>query len=326
MSKKWKVLIPQDVPEEAKKELEDMGCVLKMGRGITEDAIIADIGDADALVARTAPITRRVLEAAPRLKIVSRFGVGVDNVDIDAATSMGIWVTNTPQANSATVAEHTVALMLALATDLVDSCNATRGGNFAYRNQVMGMDLGGKTLSIVGLGRIGRHLAQICKYGFGMNVIAYDPFLPEGTAVDGVTVIDDWNRAFREGDFVSLHLPLNDNTRGSVGNKEFALMKKTAYFINCSRGEIVRETDLIASIQAKEIAGAGLDVFEMEPPDPANPLFSLPNVVVTPHDSSFTHESFRRMGQHMVQNIREVFSGGAPAWPVNKPESRTVTV
>ena len=325
MSKHWKILIPQDVPEEAKKELEEMGCVLTMGRGISENDIIADIGDADALVARTAPLTRRILEAAPKLKIISRFGVGVDNIDLEAAAKLGIWVANTPQANSATVAEHAVAMMLALATDLVDSCNATRNGNFTYRNQVMGIDLGGKTLSIVGLGRIGRHLAHICKNGFGMNVVAYDPFLPEGVSVDGVTMLDDWNRAFREGDFVSLHLPLNDNTRGSVGNKEFALMKKSAYFINCSRGEVVREADLIASIQAKEIAGAGLDVFETEPPDPANPLFSMPNVVVTPHDSSFTHESFRRMGQHMVQNIRDVFDGGAPTWPANKPEGHIVT-
>ena len=321
MNKKWNVLIPQDVPAEAKRQLEEMGCVITMGRGHGEADLIADIATADVLIARTAPVTRQVLQAAHSLKIISRFGVGVDNIDLDAAAEMGVWVANTPEANSATVAEHAVAMMLALATDLVDSCTEMRKGNFAYRNQVMGHDLGGKTLSVIGLGRIGRHLADICAKGFGMRVVAYDPFLPREREIPGVAVLDDWDQAWREGDFVSLHLPLNENTRGSVGNKEFALMKKSAYLVNCSRGEVVRESDLVASLQAGEIAGAALDVFEKEPPETDNPLFAMANVIVTPHDASFTHESFRRMGEHMVRNVRDVLSGGRPSWPVNNPQT-----
>lgn len=314
----YTVLIPQDVPEKAKEQLRQLGCTVKMGRGHTEQDIIADLPGCQALVARTAPLTRAVLEAGKDLKILSRFGVGVDNIDLDAATQLGIWVANTPQANSATVAEHTMAMMLAIAIDLVESANETKKGNFAYRTKVMGRDLGGKTLGIVGIGKIGAHLAKIAHAGFGMKVMAYDPFVPADKAPEGVTIVPEWDRVFQEADFLSLHLPLNEKTRSAVGAKEFRLMKKTAYFVNCARGEVVNEKDLIAALQQGEIAGAALDVFEKEPPDADNPLFTMKNVLATPHDASFTHESFDRMGEHMVQNIREVMEGRAPLWPVNK--------
>jgi Phosphoglycerate dehydrogenase and related dehydrogenases len=314
------VLIPQDVPEQAKNALVGLGCAVRMGTGITEDALIADIGDADFVVARTAPYTRRVLEAARRLRCISRFGVGVDNIDLAAAATFGIWVANTPEANSATVAEHALAMMFACAIDLVNACNETKKGNFNYRNQVMGIDLGGKTLSIIGLGRIGRRLAVIAQ-ALSMRVVAYDPFVPTGQEPGGVVMVDDYDQAFREADFLSLHLPLTENTRGSVGHREFALMKRSAYFVNCSRGEVVREADLIAALESGEIAGAAIDVFETEPPSSDNPLFRLPNVVVTPHDASFTHEAFGRMGEHMVHNIRDVLEGRVPTWPVNRPEA-----
>ncbi len=317
------VLIPQDVPDAAKQMLVDLGCDIRMGRGIGEADIIADIADADFLVARTAPLTRSILQAATKLRLISRFGVGVDNIDLDAAAELGIWVANTPEANSATVAEHALAMMLACSIDLVNSCNETKKGNFAYRNQVMGTDLGGKTLSIIGLGRIGRRLAHIAS-GLSMRVIAYDPFIPRDQLQPGIEIVDDYDDAFRQADFVSLHLPLSENTRGSVGHKEFALMKRSAYFINCSRGEVVRESDLVAALEAGEIAGAGVDVFETEPPSQDNPLFQLPNVIATPHDASFTHEAFARMGEHMVQNIRDVLEGREPTWPVNRPAVQRV--
>lgn len=316
------VLIPQDIPAEGKQLLEQMGCTVKMGRGHTEQDIIADIADCEAVVTRTAPYTRAVLEAGKKLKIISRYGVGVDNIDLKAADELGIWVANTPQANSATVAEHAIAMMMACAIDLVNACVETRNGNFAYRNQVMGTDLGGKTLGIVGVGKIGAHMAKIASAGFGMRVIGYDPYVAADKAPAGVTMVKEWDAVFRDADFVSVHLPLTDKTRRAIGAREFGLMRKTAYFINCARGEVVAEQDLVAALRAGRIAGAALDVFDKEPPDADNPLFSMKNVVVTPHDASFTRESFARMGEHMAKNIQDVMSGNRPTWPVNKPASR----
>ena len=315
----YTVLIPQDVPEEAKEELRQMGCVVKMGSGYSEADIIRDVVDCDALVARTAAFTRAVLEAGKKLKIVSRFGVGVDNVDLKAAEELGIWVANTPQANSTTVAEHALAMMMACAIDLVDSCNEMRKGNFAYRNKVLGTDLGGKTLGVLGLGKIGAHLAKIASAGLGMQVLAYDPFVEQAKAPVGVTMLTDRDALFQRADFISVHLPLCEETRGAVGARELSLMKETAYLINCARGEVIVESDLIEALKAKKIAGAALDVFEKEPPDVDNPLFAMPNVLVTPHDASFTKESFGRMGQHMVQNIKDVMAGNPPTWPANQP-------
>ncbi|MDR1535814.1 MAG: hydroxyacid dehydrogenase [Planctomycetota bacterium] len=314
----YKVLIPQDIPPEAKALLERAGGEIKMGRGRAESDLIADIPDCEALVARTVPVTRAVLEAAGKLRIISRFGVGVDNIDLAAADSLGIWVANTPQANSLSVAEHVVALMLACATDLIAAGSEMRRGNFAYRDRVMGFELAGKTLGIVGLGRIGGALAKIAGDGLSMRIIAHDPYLKPELAPPGVEMAGEWDRVFREGDFVSLHLPGGPGAR-KIGAREFALMKETAILVNCARGELVVEKDLLAALRSGRIGGAALDVFEKEPPDPDNPLLVLPNVVATPHDSSFTREAFRRMGEHMAKNIEEVMSGRRPAWPVNNP-------
>ncbi len=317
---RWTVLIPQDIPEQAKALLENMGCTITRGTGHSEEDIIAAIPDCDALVARTAPITRTILEAGKKLRIISRYGVGVDNIDVAAAEELGIWVANTPEANSATVAEHTIALLLACAIDLVDSCIAQRAGDFNYRNQIMGTDLGGKTLGLVGLGRIGRHVAKIAGAGFGMHVLAYDPYIAEADVPAGVSLTKEWDRVFAEADFVSAHLPLSEKTARSIGAREFGLMKKNAWFVNCARGGVVAEDELVAALQAGEIAGAALDVFEKEPPDADNPLFAMKNVIVTPHSASFTSGSFARMGEHMAKNIQDVLNGGAPTWPVNRPK------
>jgi D-3-phosphoglycerate dehydrogenase len=315
----YTVLLPQDLPAEAKTQLLKIGCTVKMGRGFSEAGIIADIEDCEAVAARTARIGRKAIEAGKKLRIISRFGVGVDNIDLAAAEESGVWVANTPQANSVSVAEHAVALMLAAANDMVDSCTEVRKGNFAYRDQVSGIELHGKTLGIVGLGRIGRHVAAIAGMGLGMRVLAYDPFVAPGQLPEYVLVAGGWEQVFRESDFVSLHLPVTPQTRRSVGRKEFSVMRKSAWLINCARGELVAEDELIEALRSGEIAGAALDVLEKEPPVPDNPLFSLKNVLVTPHESAFTRESIFRMGEHMAQNIRDVMSGRKPSWPVNNP-------
>ncbi|MGE4283071.1 MAG: hydroxyacid dehydrogenase [Clostridia bacterium] len=317
----YKVLIPQDIPQDSKKILIDLGYEVKMGKGITIEDIKADVVECDAIVARTAPLTKEIMESGKKLKVISRYGVGVDNIDLKAAEELGIWVTNAPVSNCTTVAEHTVIMMTACAIDLIKAHNDTRNGNYtACRNQLMGMDLEGKVLGIIGIGKIGAHVAKIAMHGFGMKVLAYDPYVSPDKVMEGIEILKDWDRIFQTSDFISMHLPLSPATERIVGQKEFGMMKATAYFINCARGGIVDEKALIEALETKEIAGAALDVFSDEPPKEDNPLFKMEQVIVTPHTASFTKEAYDRMGEHMAKGIHEVFSGKKPTWPVNNPK------
>jgi D-3-phosphoglycerate dehydrogenase len=314
----YKVLIPQDIPQNSKQILIDLGYEIKMGRGITIEDIKADVVDCDALVARTAPLTREIMEAGKKLKVISRYGVGVDNIDLKAAEELGIWVTNAPVSNCTTVAEHTVTMIAACAKDLINADKHTKNGNFtAFRNKLMGMDLEGKILGVIGIGKIGAHVAKIAMHGFGMKILAYDPYVNPDMVMEGIEVLKDWDEIFKRADFISMHLPLSPATEKIVGQKEFEMMKHTAYFINCARGGIVDEKALIEALEKKEIAGAALDVFSDEPPKADNPLFKMEQVIVTPHTASFTKEAYDRMGEHMAKGIHEVLSGQKPTWPVN---------
>lgn len=319
MSKK--VLIPQYVPEELKTYLKEFGYEPVDGRGFSEEDIVADLTEtgSEAVVARTAHYTRKVMEAGKDLKIIARYGVGLDAIDLKAAEELGLWVTYTPAANYTTVAEHTVGLMLVCAHNMAAAIAENKAGNFAFRNTVVGCDLMGRTVGILGFGKIGRHVAKICKDGLGMRVVAYDPYVGPASAPEGVEITGDWERVFREADFVNCHMPLTDSTRGIVGSREFSLMKPTAFLINAARGGVVDERALIEALQEGRIAGAGLDVMEKEPPEKDSPLFRMPNVNVTPHMASFTRESYDRMARHTAQCIHEVLSGGTPTWPANHP-------
>lgn len=318
---KQQVLIPQDVPEKAKDLLRSIGLTIKMGSGITEEAIITDVRGCVAIVGRTAPLTRAVMQASSQLKVISRYGIGVDNIDVRAAEELGIWVTNAPSANTVTVAVHTMGMIIAVATDMVNACNAMRNGDYTYRNRIMGTDLAGKTLGLLGFGKIGRHVADIAKTAFSMNILAYDPYITPDQMTTNMTLTQDWAEVFARSDFVSVHLPLTDATRGVIGTAEFALMKDSAYFINCARGPVVSEEALVLALQNKQIAGCALDVLEEEPPAPDNPLLSMDNVLLTPHSASFTREAFDRIGEQMTQGIREVLAGLPPTWPVNHPQN-----
>lgn len=316
-----RVLIPQYVPEELKTYLKEFGCEPVDGRGFSEEDIIADLTEtgSEAVVARTAHYTRKVMEAGKNLKIIARYGVGLDAIDLEAAEELGLWVTYTPAANYTTVAEHTVGLMLVCARSMAVSIAENKAGNFAFRNTSVGCDLMGKTVGIVGFGKIGRHVAKICKDGLGMNVIAYDPYVDSASVPDGVELTRDWDRAFREADFINCHMPLTDSTRGVIGAREFSLMKPTAFLINAARGGVIDEAAMIEALQKGRIAGAGLDVTEKEPPEKDSPLFRMPNVNVTPHMASFTRESYDRMARHTAQCIDEVLTGRKPTWPANHP-------
>ena len=311
------VLIPQDIHEEGKLYLRERGYEIKMGNGTAPDALKKDVEGCIAILIRTALLPAEVLEAGRDLKVVARHGVGVDNIDIEAATRLGIWVTNAPESNSNSVEEHVIGLIIACARNYIRCDREFRGGNFEIRNQLIGMDLEGKTLGIVGLGRVGSLVAKKASLGLDMKVVGYDPYIAADKVAPGVQKMGDWDQVFKTCDFVTLHLPANSETKGIVGKREFSLMKSSAYLINAARGEIVNEAELVEALKAGQIAGAGLDVFEKEPPERDSALLALDNVMLSPHNAALTEEAMIRMATHAAQGIDEVMSGKRPSWPVN---------
>ena len=313
------VLIPSDISQPGKDYLRDKGYTIKMGRGLDEQTIMEDVVDCDALLARNEHITRKIMEAGNRLKVISKHGVGLDKIDLDAARELNIYVTNGPLSNTVAVAEHTMMLILACAKKLVYFDNAIRSGDYDIRNRVKGMDLEGKTLGLLGLGKIGGLVAKKAIHGFGMRVMGYDPYLPVERRDPELTYCDTMEEIFQQADIISIHMPSTPQTRGSIDNRLIALMKPTAYLINAARGDLIREEDLVEALRSGAIAGAGLDVFCEEPPQADNPLFQLHNVTVTPHNAALTQETTDRMGLHAAIGIDEVLSGRQPSWPVVVP-------
>lgn len=313
------VLIPSDISQPGKDYLRDKGYTIKMGRGLDEQTIMEDVVDCDALLARNEHITRKIMEAGNRLKVISKHGVGLDKIDLDAARELNIYVTNGPLSNTVAVAEHTMMLILACAKKLVYFDNAIRSGDYDIRNRVKGMDLEGKTLGLLGLGKIGGLVAKKAIHGFGMRVMGYDPYLPVERRDPELTYCDTMEEIFQQADIISIHMPSTPQTRGSIDKRLIALMKPTAYLINAARGDLIREEDLVEALRSGAIAGAGLDVFCEEPPQADNPLFQLHNVTVTPHNAALTQETTDRMGLHAAIGIDEVLSGRQPSWPVVVP-------
>lgn len=313
------VLIPQDIVAEGKKYLTDRGYSIKLGRGSTVEAIAADVVGCDAILARTAPFPRAVMEAEPKLKVIARHGVGVDNIDVKAAQERGIWVTNAPESNSNSVAEYAVGMIVALARGFVRADRAARAGDWEYRNRAKCCDLEGKTLGIVGAGRIGSLVARKARFGLDMKILAYDPFVEEVRDVPDALIVKDLDYVFRNSDFISLHLPALPETKGLIDAKHFGMMKGGAYLVNAARGEVVNERDLYEALKSGRIAGAGLDVYDPEPPSKDNPLFGLENVALTPHNAALTAEAMIRMAVHAAMGIDDVLSGRKPKWPVNNP-------
>lgn len=316
------VYIPQDIEAEGKNYLLERGYELRIGSDLSQKTLMNEIRDCEALLTRSmAAISKEVIAAGRRLKVIAKYGVGLDNINVRAATERGIYVTNTPEANANTVAEHVMAFILALSKQLMAADKELRKGNYEVRHQLLSMDLEGKTLGVIGLGRIGRLLAQKAGKGFGMRVIGYDPYLTANPDRD-IEFAADIERVFRHSDVISLHLPLTETTKGAIGSREFAWMKSSAYFVNASRGEIVKEKDLVEALKTGAIAGAGIDVFEEEPPSENNPLFQLENVIVSPHSAALTTEASARMAIHAAMQVDQVLRGRRPEWAVNEPQNR----
>lgn len=254
------------------------------------DEILEELRQADGFILRIGKIDRKAIEACPKLRVITRPGVGVDSVDVKAATEHGIPVVVCP-ANFRAVAEHTLALILALSKNLLESVEETQKGNFAVRSKYAAVELTGKTLTILGFGKIGREVARLCS-AIGMKICVYDPYVPQ----ESVTSLQfgyaaDMREAIAQGDFVSIHLPSMPATHGIIGKEQFAAFKKTAIFVNCARGDVVNETDLVEALEDHVIAGAGLDVLVDEPMKKEHPLFRMPNVIITPHMAAQTQET-----------------------------------
>jgi D-3-phosphoglycerate dehydrogenase len=286
-------------------------CEIRLSGATGGAELAAALAEADVALPRWCTVDRAVLEAAPRLRGLVTPGVGVEKVDVASATELGILVANSP-GNSLTVAESTILLALALSKQMMNWIAAGKRGK-GPDSSMYGMELRGKTIGFVGFGRIGRIAAELAR-AFGMERLAYDPYV-EASDLAELTSLDD---LLRRSDFVSLHPVLTAETRKMIGAPQFALMKPTAYLINTSRGGVVDEAALIQALQAGHIAGAGLDVFEIEPPELDNPLLSMPNVIATPHGLSHARESFERCASMAQQSILDIIDGRRPEFTVNK--------
>ncbi len=281
------------------------------------EALRAELAGADALVVGTwVKFGPEWMDAAPRLKVISRTGAGVDSVDVAAATARGILVLNTPTANSLSVAEHATTMIAALAKGLVFLHKSVVAGNFAARRLGLPVDLDGKTLGLVGCGNIGRQVAAKCRAAFGMRVMGHDPFLKQ--APEGIELAANLDEMFAQADVVSLHIPLTPETKHSVGARLIGLMKPGAYLVNTARGGVIDEEALYAALSEKRIAGAALDVFEQEPPPVGCKLAGLDNILLTPHSAALTRECTLRVAACAAQGVADWLQGKTPQFTFNR--------
>jgi D-3-phosphoglycerate dehydrogenase len=265
-----------------------------------------------------APFTREIIEAADALKVIGRHGVGVDTIDVQAATEKGIVVVNTPNANATSVAEHTLTAIGALAKRVVVYDHAIRNGRWELRNSYGAIDLDGKTLGLVGVGKIGSMVARRAAAAYNMKAIAFDPYItPEKAQEMGVTLCATMDDIFKQADVVSLHTPLTPETRGMVNAARLRLMKSTAFLVNFSRGEVIDERALYDALKAGVIAGAAIDVYDPEPPLSNNPLFELDNILLSPHSAALTGECVIRMATGAAEGVVDVLTGRRPQFVVN---------
>lgn len=283
------------------------------GRPLTEDELIPLLADCDGYVAGLDFITKKVIDACPKLKVISRYGVGYDRVDVKAAKEAGVVVTNTPGVNAEAVGELAFALILSVARKIPYLNEDTRAGGWMRST---GFECFGKKICVLGLGSIGRVVAR-CAKGFGMEVLAYDPYIDEDYCREQGIAVKTFEEGIREADVISLHLPLMDSTRHIIDREAIAKMKDGVVIINTSRGGIIDEAAACEALKSGKLGGLGLDAFEEEPPK-NSPLFAFDNVVVTPHTGAHTKEATANMANASVKNVMDVLSGKACAFIVNK--------
>jgi D-3-phosphoglycerate dehydrogenase len=286
---------------------------------LAEADLLPVVKDAVAMVVRSeTKVTRKVIEAAPQLRVVGRAGVGVDNVDVDAATEHGVVVMNTPGGNTVSTAELSFAMLLSLARKVPQAAASMAAGKWD-RKQFQGAELAGKTLGVLGLGRIGSEVAKRAVV-FGMKVLAYDPFLSETRArALGIELAGDLDGVYRNADFITVHMPVTEQTRGMLNAAAFAKMKPKVCLINCARGEIIAENDLLAALDSGKVAAAGLDVYATEPLPAEHPFRKHPAITLTPHLGASTHEAQEKCGIEVAEVIAGYLLTGEVRNAVNLP-------
>lgn len=306
----------QDTPGPHHALLASSGAEIVRERGPLSEARMLELaGGFDAFLCGDDVISRAVLQkAAPRLKVISKYGIGVDKIDVKACTEMGIPLSFCPGVNHTTVAEHTFALMLALFRHLVAEVNHVASGNW---KRLTGHEIMGKTIGIVGLGRIGREVATRAK-AFGLKVVAYDVYWPaEFAAEHGIERVQGLTQLFRQADILSLHSNLTPETRDMIDAKSLPNLKDGVVILNCARGELVNSADMAAALASGKVAGYGADVLDEEPPKPDHVLLKAPNCIITPHIGSRTYESVERQAMMATQNLINMLHGEKPLAQVN---------
>lgn len=317
----YKVLCPEKIEEAGEIYLKNLGYEIVTLNNVEHGSVKAAIADCDAAVIRfNAKIDADILGAAKKLKVVARHGVGYNNIDTKAAEELGIFVTNARGSNANSVAEQAMTLILALAKKLPKYKNALENGAWATRNDIKTEEIEGRTLGVYGYGANGRILAKMAHFGFGMNVLAYDPYTPASAIPEYVTKVETADELFKGSDVISMHCLLTDETRHCINAEALKTMKPTAWLVNCARGELVDETALYEALTNGTIAAAGLDVFEEEPPKQGNPLFGLENFMGTLHQASNSKEASDRCALYAAYGVEEVLNRKTPRFAVNKPD------
>jgi len=286
--------------------------------GITADELLKIIKDYDGLIVRSGTqVTAQIIDAADRLKVIGRAGVGLDNVDLPAATKKGIVAMNTPAGNTTSTAEQTMSLILSLSRNIPQAVASLKAGKWE-RSKFTGVELYGKVLGIIGLGRIGSTVAKMAQ-AFGMVILGYDPYLSVEIAKKNGIKLVELNEIYKSADYITVHIPKTDETAGMISDAQIALMKKSVRLINCARGGIIDEAALIKALQEKRIAGAALDVYDVEPPDFQSPLFKLDNCITTPHLGASTTEAQLNVAIEIAHAVKDALSGAGIRNAANFP-------
>jgi D-3-phosphoglycerate dehydrogenase len=313
-----KILVADEVSDSGLQPLRDAGFVVEKRTGMNAAELREALTDCAGLVVRSeTKVTADLMDSAATLRVVGRAGVGVDNIDVPAATERGIVVMNAPDGNTITTAEHTVALLIALARRVPQANSSLKSGHWD-RKAFIGVELQGKTLGVVGLGRIGRTVAARAR-AFGMKIVAFDPFIAPEQARDSEIELAPLDELFASADFITIHTPLTAETRDVIGSAAFARMKKGVRIINCARGGLVDESALYDAIKSGIVAGAALDVFVQEPPPVDHPLLLLDEVIVTPHLGASTAEAQEGVAFTVAEQMRDYLLSGALRGAVNVP-------
>lgn len=298
--------------------LAPLGCEVLFEPSLTETAVVALAAEADAIICDAAPITATVLAQTPRVRVISEYGIGYDNIDVAAATARGIWVTNVPGYCTAEVADHTLALLLALVRRLPALDAHVRAGGWGATSVGPIRRLSRQTIGLVGFGPIARAVASRA-LAFGLTVVAWSPHLTAAVATAAGVARVELDELFQRADVISLHVPATPTTRQLVDARRLALTRGGAYLINTGRGSLIETAALVEALQAGHLAGAALDVFDPEPLEPESPLRRLPNVLLTPHAAFYSEEAMADLQVAAARNVAAVLAGGRPPTPVNEP-------